>query len=224
VAEGETTSGNKWVAPAAILAGAAIVVALLVRGRGETEQPPPDPRTATVQTETQSPTPQTDPPPSAGAGALITQSRDLEKQGKLDEALQAARQAIDAGAGRDGSLQAAKLEILRENYGSAKELLTPLTADGKRDADAEYNLGLIAQRQRKYNAARTHYLTTLEVEPRYAAARFNLAVLARDFGFNDEAGHHAREFAKQWPEDPRVKDLAPLMAAKAAPAATRKSP
>lgn len=210
-------STNKWIAPAAILAGGAIVVALLLRGNDTLEEPVPTPATGASSAAAEETTERKQ-AAAKTATKLLGRSTELEAEGRLDEALTIARQAMDAGARRDGALQAAKIEILRENYGAAAALLSPLTSAQARDADAEYNLGLIAQRQRKYNDARAHYLATLAAKPEYSAARFNLAVLARDFGFADEAGHHARAFLKAWPDDPRAKDLGPLLDAPKTPA------
>lgn len=204
-------STNKWIAPAVILAGGAIVVALLLRGDDSVEQPVPAPVAEAPPTQRDLDPAQSTQDMAETARKLLVRSEELEAAGRFDEAVAIARQAIDAGAKRDGALQAAKIEILREDYGAAEFLLSPLTSAKARDADAEYNLGLIAQRQRKYNDARAHYLATLATKPEYSAARFNLAVLARDFGFSDEAGHHARAFVKSWPDDPRAKDLGPLL-------------
>src|SRR5690606_38277966 len=62
----------------------------------------------------------------AEAVAALERSLELEAQGQLDAAAEAARAAIAAGGRRSAKLQAAKLAILAERYDEAEPLLTEL--------------------------------------------------------------------------------------------------
>ncbi|MEZ4428030.1 MAG: tetratricopeptide repeat protein [Nannocystaceae bacterium] len=159
--------------------------------------------------------PQAAPDPSAPVPAPVeaTPWRDayqraleLEAAGRLDEARSAVEQAIAAGAGRDATLLAAKLAILRDELDAAAELLAPL-ADDAQDALVQYNLGLIAQRRGQYNDARARYLAATRADPNHAPARFNLAILTWSAGATDEARHHARRFLELSPDDPQADAL-----------------
>jgi tetratricopeptide (TPR) repeat protein len=142
---------------------------------------------------------------------------ELEAAGRQSEARAEVELALASGAGRDAALLAGKLAILRDDLDEAARLLTPL-ADG-RDALVPYNLGLVAQKRGRYNDARGRYLEALQVDPAYAPARFNLAVLTWEAGVKDEAQHHARKFLAAAPDDPRGEELRTLiLTAPAAPA------
>lgn len=138
--------------------------------------------------------------------AMVRQALELEAAGRHVEAQAEVERAIAAGAGRDAKLLAAKLAILREDFAAADKLLEPLGADAK-DADAQYNLGLVAQRRGDFNKARAGYLAALRADPSYAAARYNVAVLTWDAGAREEAQHHARKFLELRPDDPRAAEL-----------------
>jgi tetratricopeptide (TPR) repeat protein len=52
---------------------------------------------------------------------------------------------------------------------------------------AFYNLGHIAQTQKKPAVAEGYYRSALDIDARFGAALFNLAIIRNDFGFKQEA-------------------------------------
>lgn len=179
-------------------------------------------------TAQQQPAPQASPPAaepaatSAGApGDAEAQSHlaaalELEAAGRYDEAWLEVQKAGDS---RDAGLLAAKLAILRDDLLSAEQRLGALVARDAADPDAQYNLGLVAQKRNDFNAARRAYLAAVKADPRYAPARYNLALLTWDAGVREEARHHGRKFLELWPDDPRAPDLRAKLGLDAAGAA-----
>lgn len=147
--------------------------------------------------------------------AALAHSIALEQQGQLDQAAQAAELALQAGGGQPAVLQAAKIEILRERYDEAEALLRPLLQANPNDADAHYDLGLVAHRRDRYNDARSSYLAALRAREDFADARYNLAVLTWNRNVHEEARHHVTRFVERWPDDPRAKELQALVGATA---------
>lgn len=154
---------------------------------------------------------------SAEADRHYLTALELEAAGRHVEARVEVEAALAGGAGRDATLLAAKLAILRDDLEAASRLLAPLADTA--DAPVLYNLGLIAQRRGEYNSARSRYLAALKADPRYAAARYNLAHLTWDAGIFEEAQHHARKFIELSPDDSRVPELRTKVRLDATPAA-----
>ena len=98
---------------------------------------------------------------------------------------------------------------------TAAEALRPVVAADPADADAQYDLALIAERKGDYNRARQGYLAALLADPRYANARINLVFLTLKHGSVDEARHHAERYAATFPGDPTGASLAQVVAAAA---------
>ena len=173
---------------------------------------------STVDASPAAPTPAA-PPQAATAEAdrHYLAALELEAAGRHVEARTEVEAALAGGAGRDATLLAAKLAILRDDLEAASRLLAPLADTA--DAPVLYNLGLIAQRRGEYNSARTRYLAALKAAPRYPAARYNLAHLTWDAGIFEEAQHHARKFIELSPDDTRVPELRTKVRLDAAPAA-----
>lgn len=132
----------------------------------------------------------------------------LERAGRLAEARAEADRAIDAGAGRKAQLLAGALAILAGDLDGAKARLTPLAEQDPSDAEALYNLALIADKRGDYNGARQGYLAALKADPRSADARYNLALLTFRAGIVEESRHHVRKFLDAFPDDPRGSQLA----------------
>ena len=131
----------------------------------------------------------------------------LDRQGRTTDALASARRAIELGAGRDAELLLGALLIRENDLEAAAKVLGALVSRSPSDADALYNLALIADKRDEYNRAREGYLAALRADPKLANARYNLALLTSRHGVVDEARHHARKFAELSPGDPRVADL-----------------
>ena len=187
-------------APRSIL----IALALLATACGDASKPSQKSEAAAAS----QPEPGSEPEPPEAVAAL-ERSLELEAQGQLDAATEAAREAIAAGGRRSAKLQAAKLAILGERYDEAEPLLDELIEADANDADAHYNLGLVAHHRNAYNKARSSYLAALRANEDFADARYNLAILTWNRHVVDEARHHAERFAEAWPNDPRTQ---PLMA------------
>lgn len=115
-----------------------------------------------------------------------------------------------AKADRDTTLREAKAAIEASEYARATALLTPLVDADETDAEAHYNLGLIAQHRGRYNQARSGYLAALRARPAFADARYNLAILTWNRNVEAEARHHVARFVERWPSDPRAKKLLEL--------------
>ena len=185
------SGGGLFAAPAL----SAVLVLLACGAAGPTD-PAPQPQSATQ--------------PPAGEpehASSLRRAIELEAAGRFVEAQVEVERAIAAGAGRDAKLLAAKLAIQREDLDAATTLLEPLAAADPNDADAQYNLALVAQRRGSFNKARAGYLAALRADPNYAAARYNLAVMTWNAGAREEAQHHARKFLELRPDDPRAAEL-----------------
>jgi tetratricopeptide (TPR) repeat protein len=136
-----------------------------------------------------------------------------DRQGKRAEAMAEARRAVDGGAGRDAAVLLAMLAINTDDLDTAEKVLTPVVKANPADAEAQYDLGLVAHRKNLYNPAREHYLAALRANPAMIEARFNLALLTLSRGVTEEAKHHAKKLAEIAPNDPRNADLARRIAA-----------
>lgn len=184
-----------------LIALASTISAVLATACGDASKPSQVEAASASQPE-----PGSEPEPPEAVAAL-ERSLELESLGQLDAATEAARAAIAAGGRRSAKLQAAKLAILAERYDEAEPLLNELIEADANDADAHYNLGLIAHHRNAYNKARSSYLAALRANENYADARFNLAILTWNRNVVDEARHHVERFAEAWPNDPRTPQL-----------------
>jgi tetratricopeptide (TPR) repeat protein len=148
----------------------------------------------------------------------------LDSEGRHGEAVEEAKRAVKLGAGRDAALLVGSQAILTGDLDAAVEALQPVVAADPDDADAQYDLALVADRRHDYNRARQGYLAALRGDPRHASARYNLTLLTLGQGALDEARHHAQRFAASFPDDPRgaylVQRVAGVAAATAAAAAS----
>jgi tetratricopeptide (TPR) repeat protein len=62
-----------------------------------------------------------------------------------------------------------------------------IAASNPKDADAQYQLGLVYQERRQYDEARKRYLRAIEIDPREADPFFQLGKIALDEGRAEEA-------------------------------------
>lgn len=132
----------------------------------------------------------------------------LEKARRYDEAAVEAKRAIALGAGRDAKLLSAALGIVTGDLDGAAVGLAQLVKDDPDDAEARYDLALIADRKNDYNNARQGYIAALRADPTNASARYNLALLTWRAGAKDESRHHVQRFRESFPGDPRGLELA----------------
>ncbi len=126
----------------------------------------------------------------------------LDQQGRSTEALAAARRAVEGGAGRDAAVLLGALSIRDNDLDGAEKVLAPLVREAPNDAEALFDLGIIADKKNDYNRARERYLAALRADPGLTAARRNLALLTLRFGIVEEARHHARKLVEATPGDP----------------------
>lgn len=131
----------------------------------------------------------------------------LDRLGRTQEALASARRAVELLAGRDAELFLGALLIRENDLDGAAKVLSALVAKAPNDADALYDLALIADKRSDYNKAREGYLAALRANPKLANARYNLALLTARYGVFEEARYHAKKFSEALPGDPRYMDL-----------------
>ena len=131
----------------------------------------------------------------------------LDQQGHTQEALVAARRAFEAGAGRDAAVLLGALLIRENDLDGAEKVLASITREAPNDAEALFDLGIVADKKNDYNRARERYLAALRADPSLTAARRNLALLTFRFGIVEEARHHARKLVEATPGDTRSVEL-----------------
>jgi tetratricopeptide (TPR) repeat protein len=136
-----------------------------------------------------------------------------DREGRHDDALPEARLAVDRGAGRDAGVLLAFLLINAGELDAATKVLAPLVAADPADAEAQYDLALVADKQNRFNSARQGYLAALRADGKLADARYNITLLTLRHGIIDEARHHARQFREVFPNDPRNEALGRMVAA-----------
>jgi tetratricopeptide (TPR) repeat protein len=136
----------------------------------------------------------------------------FDRQGKRAEALEEGKRAVDGGAGRDAALLLGAMAINAGDLELAARALAPVIAADANDAEAQYDLALVADKTNDFNKARQGYLAALRADPHMADARYNLALLTLRHGVVDEARHHAQKFGELAPADPRNADLARMLA------------
>lgn len=151
--------------------------------------------------------------PAADGKALLAAADELERAADVEGALAKAEAALAVDGGRDAALTVAKLAITLGRLDRAQAVLEPVLAADPNDAIAHYDLGLVHHRRDDYNRARTSYLAALRANPKHGEARFNLVMLCWKKGIAEEAQHHANKFREQFPDDPRVGQLAAMMTA-----------
>jgi tetratricopeptide (TPR) repeat protein len=134
--------------------------------------------------------------------ALVHQQR-----GDVGGAETLARKASEKGAGRDANLLLASLLMSHDESDEARTILQTILREHPKDADATYDLALLADRVNDYNGAREGYLRALDLDPHKSDARYNLALLTLRQGVLAESQHHAQRFVESYPDDPRGEQL-----------------
>jgi tetratricopeptide (TPR) repeat protein len=154
----------------------------------------------------------TDDPARAHAARAVV----LRQAGKAAEADEEAKKATSAAGGRDAAMVIAAMKIGAGDLDGAEAILRPLVGANPQDADAIYNLALVADKRGKYNDARNGYLAALKINPTYKEARYNLAMMTWRKGVAEEAKNHARKFAEIAPDDPAAATLLQMVGEKPA--------
>ncbi|MDC0744351.1 tetratricopeptide repeat protein [Polyangium mundeleinium] len=131
----------------------------------------------------------------------------LDQQGRTAEAVASARRAFEGGAGRDAAVLLGALLIRENDLDGAEKVLAPIPKEAPNDAEALFDLAIVADKKNDYNRARERYLAALRADPSLTAARRNLALLTLRFGILEEAKHHARKLVEATPGDARSVEL-----------------
>jgi tetratricopeptide (TPR) repeat protein len=87
------------------------------------------------------------------------------------------------------------------NYALVESRFKAVLAEDSNFAEAEYNLGVLAERQGRKDDAIDHYRSALKKKPTLKAAAENLAVIAQNEGRTDEAMHTYENIIDSYPED-----------------------
>jgi len=135
------------------------------------------------------------------ARATLALAMALDARGDAEGARAALRRSIERSPTLDGRLLETTLALRATDVAGARRAVMAALALGPDDPRATYNLGVVAQREGRYNEAREAYLKTLRREPRHYSARYNLAVLTKDAGVAGEARHHLELLLRQYPGD-----------------------
>jgi len=91
------------------------------------------------------------------------------------------------------------------DYSSLERKFQAVLEDDPNFAEAEYNLGVIAQRLGRVDLARSHYQSALRLKPSLTEAAENLAVIAQNAGNVLEAAQVYNKLLAIRPEDSRVR-------------------
>ncbi len=128
---------------------------------------------------------------AGGARSLQTRGNEAYRQGRLDEALEAYRQAVEA-APDNGEFRvnlAAVLSKMDDLDGAAGHLRQALRLD-PRDALGHFNLAAVLARQGYDREALEHYDKAIALRPDYKNAHFNLANALLRLGRSEVAAAH----------------------------------
>jgi tetratricopeptide (TPR) repeat protein len=129
----------------------------------------------------------------------------LESTGHAPEALPAARRAEALGGGGAARLLLARLAARAGDLRAVQAASRVAPARG--EAGALYQLGLLAERQGRFNDAREAFLRSLAAAPGARDPRMHLARLTAGAGARDEALHHLEMLLRDHPGDPEADAL-----------------
>lgn len=146
------------------------------------------------------------------AHALYARAWARELKGDVANARNDAKRAVELGRGTPARLLYGVLLFNAGELDLAAEQFQNVASADPASVQAVYDLALIAQRRDQYREAREGYLRTLRMDPNLSDARYNLVVLTHDHGATLEAQHHVDEFAKAYPNDPRIATLRGILA------------
>ena len=135
-------------------------------------------------------------------GRLWMQAKDVaqaeiafKKAIELDESVQASY------------LNLAELYRLTNRTEEAVREYEQLVKRNPKLVSAHMVLGMIAEQQADYEKAKTHYQSTLDIQPKFAPAANNLAWILAEHGGNlDVALSHAQVAREQQPQEPHIAD------------------
>lgn len=133
--------------------------------------------------------------------ATLALALALDAKGDAEGARAALGRSLARSATLDARLLETTLALRANDLPAARTAARAAEVLGPNDARAVYNVGLVAQRESRYNEAREAYLRALRLDPRNYSARYNLAVLTKDAGVVGEARHHLELLLRAYPGD-----------------------
>jgi Flp pilus assembly protein TadD len=122
-------------------------------------------------------------------------------------AVHAAERAEALGYGNDATILVGIIDLSAGDPSRAAQSFRRVLDSDPKDPVATYDLALTAERLGHYREAREGYLATLQLDPSFVEARYNLAVLLFRAGARDEAMHALDELTRIAPGDPRLPEL-----------------
>jgi tetratricopeptide (TPR) repeat protein len=141
----------------------------------------------------------------------------LSKGGFSPRALEAAETAVAQGRGTPAVLLLATLRSAAGDGPGARKAIEQAAEQAPSDPRVNFDLGVVEQTAGHYREAREAYLKALAANPKFADARYNLAVLAHSIHADVEARHDLDEFSALSPGDPRAAALRAQLAGDAGP-------
>ena len=137
-----------------------------------------------------------------GSVAHIRRGADLERAGKIDEAIQEQQEALRV----DPKAVQAHINLIALHgrlgqYESAAEHYRAALDLDRNQADLHYNYGVLLLKQRRPEEAERAFRAALEINPYYADAHDNLGVLSEQQGRLNDAVRHFEEAVGNRPND-----------------------
>ncbi|APR78040.1 Peptidyl-prolyl cis-trans isomerase [Minicystis rosea] len=135
----------------------------------------------------------------------------LQRQGRDDEALAEARRAVAMKTGRDALILVAALAINARQLDEAERALERIVEQYADDADAHYNLGLVADRRGDVEGALRGYEAALRVDPKHHEALKNSAIVCLKAARVDDARAYAKRLAEAHPASADIEQIQRLI-------------
>ncbi len=130
----------------------------------------------------------------ASANGLLRQARNLDREGRLAEALALHERAVSM----DPKLAQAYVNMISlygrsERFGEAEEAYRKAIALAPGQGEAYYNFGVLCASQEKWKPAQAAFEKAVELEPDHAEAWHNLGTVVERFGQLDRAAGYFEE-------------------------------
>jgi tetratricopeptide (TPR) repeat protein len=137
-----------------------------------------------------------------GSVAHIRRGADLERVGRLDEAIaeQQAALRVDPGAVQ-AHINLVALYGRLGRFGEAERHYQAAVAIDSNQADLHYNYGVLLLKQGRASDAETAFLESLRIDPHYADAHDNLGIIYEQQGLLTDAFEHFSAAVAARPDD-----------------------
>lgn len=123
-----------------------------------------------------------------------------------------AQRAVETGRGTPARILLAQLLIKQSRYSQARDTVAPVLQTEPDNVRAIYELSrALKELPGGYHDAREGLVHILSLDPKFADARYQLAVLTYSRGALLEAQHHVDVFAEAFPNDPRIPELRQML-------------